>query len=137
MNFDEKVEKYVPRFLYQLGKYSGVGLFTLLINLGVTILLTEYVGIQYLISAAIGYVAGLMAGFFLHKFFTFGNKDKRYLREVPLFLLTYIVGFMVNLVGVYAFVEFASIAYQAGVLFAGMISGFVTFCLNKWMVFQK
>jgi putative flippase GtrA len=137
MDFDSWVEKHLPRTLFQFGKYSGLGLLTLLVNLFVTILLTEKLGLLYLHSAIIGYVCGITVGFFLHKYVTFKNKEHKFVREVPLFIFTYVIGILINTGAVYIFVEVGQLLYQPAVLFSGMISGLSTFCLNKWVVFRR
>ncbi len=65
---------------------GGLGL---IINVAVTYLLAETLGMQFRVSYAIGLAANLLFNFFYHRYITFGKKDKsmaRLYKFVPLTL---------------------------------------------------
>ena len=55
----------------QLGKYGLVGLTALLFDYLILILLTELVGLHYLLSATVGFLVGLVVNYILAVRFVF------------------------------------------------------------------
>ncbi|MFX1513111.1 MAG: GtrA family protein [Promethearchaeota archaeon] len=68
-SFEDKSEADFRQFL----AYCIVGASGVVVNLGILITLTEFVGIYYLISGAIGFVVSVITNFIFNKIWTFGS----------------------------------------------------------------
>jgi len=83
-------------FKKQLAKFIVVGVFSTLVNYSFFYLLYEFLGIYYLISAASGFIAGVLAGYGFNKKWTFGIKEKAK-HYVYKYYITYIVSLVLSL----------------------------------------
>ncbi|MCX6739556.1 MAG: GtrA family protein [Candidatus Parcubacteria bacterium] len=89
----------IIRFLISGGSSAGA-------NLAILYLLTEYAGIHYLQSEIFGFVFGFFITFFLQKFWTFQNMDKKKLPKQMIFTMALAgINFFLNLFFLYALTD--------------------------------
>ena len=84
---------------------------------------TEFLGLWYLFSAALAFIAGMITNYSLNKVYTFENKSKAYAKQFGIFAFVAVIGLGLNLIVMYTLVENFSLWY----MLARLISAFVVF----------
>ncbi|MDO8528985.1 MAG: GtrA family protein [Nanoarchaeota archaeon] len=82
-----------------------------LVDLGGLYILTEFAGINYLISAVFSYIGGMITNYSLNKVFNFKNKSKKIAKQFGLFTLVALIGLGLNQLILWILVELAGIWY--------------------------
>jgi dolichol-phosphate mannosyltransferase len=89
------------RELLRLGKFCLVGGSGVLVNMGLLWILTEFAGLFYLLSAAIGIEMSIISNFILNDFFTFSDRRslglKNLLKRLLKFNLVSLAGLGINM----------------------------------------
>ncbi len=98
-------------------RFCIVGAITFIIDYGLLFLLTEYLRVQYLLSSGIAFAVAVVINYILCLFFVF-NDSKRGCKQLSLFILTSIVGLLLNQICMWVLVEVCVIYY----MFAKVIS---------------
>ena len=137
-----KTSKYILNVTYgmfnllkQAGKFYTVGATGVLINLGIIFVLTHFLGLWYIFSAAVGIVVSVTTNFLGNKHWTFGSKRK-FLKEYLIFWMVSLLGTGLQLSFLYIFTEFAHLFYLLSALFAIGIASLANFTLNKFWTFR-
>lgn len=118
-------------------KYYLVGASGVFVNLGILFILTEFVGLWYLLSSTIGIYVSITTNFLLNKTWTFRDT----VMEQPGFLMygkfigVSLVGMGIQLGFNYIFVEKLSVYYLLAALMSIMIASSVNFILNRRLTF--
>src|SRR5574338_211674 len=118
-------------------KYYLVGAAGILVNLGILFVLTEFVGMWYLLSSAIAIYISITSNFLLNKTWTFNDTV---IKQGGFFMYGKFIG--VSLVGMgiqlgfnYIFVENLFVYYLLSALLSIMIASSVNFVLNRRLTF--
>ncbi len=118
-------------------KYYLVGASGILVNLGVLFVLTEFVGLWYLLSSTIAIYASITSNFLLNKAWTF--RDTVIIQHSFLmygkFIGVSLVGMGIQLGFNYMFVEKLSVYYLLAALISIVIASSVNFILNRRLTF--
>ncbi len=80
----------------QFVKFSLVGTINTLVSTAVYTLATRPFGLDPLIGNALAFVVAVTVSFFLNKFWTFGNWERRYARQYSRFFTISGVGFLTS-----------------------------------------
>ncbi len=127
----------VKRFI----KYSMVGASGTLVYFGLLTLLTEVVGIHYLISAAIGYEVSILTNFTLNELWTFGDKRKTARGSIPIravkFNLVSLVGWGIHEAILAFFTEVAGLFYIFSAILAIATAMLWNFFVNVHWTWQE
>ena len=107
------MKKEIFRFLI-----AGGGCFAF--ELLVLYLLTEFVGFNYLMSAAISFTLSVIINYILCAYWVFETK-KRSLNTTIIFIATSVIGLGINQLCMWIFVEFFGIYYMIAKIFATVI----------------
>jgi dolichol-phosphate mannosyltransferase len=92
------------------------------INVAVVYIFTEWVGLWYLASGVIAFFSAIATSFFLQKLWTFEDAStNRMPLQAGVFFLIACWGLVVNVVVVYALVEYVSTHYVLAQLVAGIV----------------
>ena len=137
----ENLIGYLPHkknIINEFFKFAFVGGIGTIINIAILYLLTEKLGIYYLISAIFSFIIAMSSNFILNKVWTFKENiklgiGKKYLQ----FGLVSITALLVNLFFLYIFTEFFKIYYLISQVLAIGISFIVNFVGNKIWTFSK
>jgi len=126
--------KTVKQFL----KFAIVGVINTLINLLVLYVLTEFLGIYYLISAVFAFVVAVTNSFILNKIWTFQEKigHRAYSRYFK-FLIISLTALIFNLLLLYILVEYFNIWYMLAQLIGVVLNLIINFLGNKLWTFKK
>lgn len=117
-------------------RFSAVGAIGVVINLFFLFLLTDILGVFYLISAVFSFLIAMTANFFLNKKLTFGE-DIGYqvgLKYLQFFSIS-LVALMANLILLYVFTDLWEIFYMISQVLAIALSSVINFVGNKIWTF--
>lgn len=99
---------------------------------GILYFLTEILGVWYLLSAIVAYIANITANFFIHKFWTFQNADtKKMRRQMMLYALMCIVFFLANTGSLYVLVSLMHVWYIKAQIILTLVLSAISYFLTK------
>jgi putative flippase GtrA len=121
----------------QFSKFILVGLLSTTVNYLIFFIALHYFFINYLISSGIGFIAGVFAGFFLNKNWTFDSRFVQTKRIIISYFLVYIFSLALSLV----FLKITVGIFHASPEIANLLAICLTTCTNfigtKFYVFKK
>ncbi|HOD89797.1 MAG TPA: GtrA family protein, partial [archaeon] len=79
-------------------KYVFASLIATIVDVSILYLFTDFLGIYYLVSAAISYICGLVVGYILQRKYTFQSKNKKITKQFSLFTIISLIGLLINLI---------------------------------------
>jgi putative flippase GtrA len=128
--------------LFVFGKAQVSALLGGFVDYVLMISVTEILGVHYVISIAIGGIAGAAVNFSLNRKWTFHKKDQAYLNsgrnQISKFLLVLMNSIMLKSSGTYFFTAFMGIDYKISRLMTDLIVSMVfNFTLQKFWVFKR
>ena len=122
----------------QFLKFAIVGIANTLINLAVLYILTEFFGIYYMLSAVIAFLFAVTNSFLLNKTWTFEEKIKYKTKsKYAKFIFVSIIALVVNLILLYALVEYLGVWYMAAQVIGILSNLLVNFFGNKLWTFKE
>lgn len=124
--------------LLQLFRYGFVGGAAFVVDYATLFVLTNNVGVQYLWSAAIAFVLGLVANYLLSISWVFRNRGSlsRW-QEFLFFAVIGVVGLGFNELIMYACTDLMHIHYMVSKLISTSIVFFWNFFARKYLLFTK
>ena len=81
----------------QFYKFIIVGIWSTIINYGMFYILLEFLGVNYLISSAAGFISGVFAGYGFNRKWTFGVKSVKKHSEILKYYAVYITSLILSL----------------------------------------
>jgi dolichol-phosphate mannosyltransferase len=140
IRFIKKILNVIPFFkrIELMFDYASVSLLATIVDVLLLYSLTEFLNINYLISATISYCTGLLISFYLQKTYTFKenkNTDKIHLQFTK-FTVISLIGLILNLIILKIFVEIG-IWYLFAKAIAIVIVFFWNFLINKKITFRR
>lgn len=124
--------------LFQLIRYTFVGGFAFIVDFGTLFLLTEYLNLHYLVSAAIAFILGLVTNYFLSIGWVFTRhtvSDKRI--EFIVFTLIGLAGLGLNELFLWLFTELAGMYYLISKILTAVLVYLWNFFVRKLILFNK
>jgi len=129
---------YKKKVVREFIKFGIVGISGTIINLATLYLLTERLGIYYLISAVVSFLVAMTSNFVLNKIWTVKESMKLKIGEKYLkFSIISLCALGVNLFFLYLFTEFLKIYYLISQVLAIGIAFLVNFVGNKIWTFNE
>lgn len=117
-------------------KFTAVGGLSTILNYSLFFLGYRHFGIAYVPAAAIGYIAGVLLGFTLNKYWTFQSESRRHLRDIAAYALVYTVSLVLGLGILHSLVRFLDMEpLVANILTIG-ITTMMNFLGTKFFVFR-
>lgn len=127
---------YKKHVFKEFVSFAFVGFIGTIVNLFVLFLLTEFLGLYYLLSAIISFLVAMTNNFILNKKFTFKEKlNHEFTKKYGKFFLVSMVALGVNLLFLYIFTELIGIYYLVSQIFAIGIALIINFIGNKIWTF--
>lgn len=124
--------------IVQLFRYFWVGGFAFLLDYVTLFLFTEYVGVDYLLSAAIAFTLGLVANYLLSIAWVFHDSRLNNKKaEFVIFAVIGLVGLVLNEFVMYICSDFLNIHYMVSKLCSTGIVFFWNFFGRKYILFTK
>lgn len=125
------------RFSIQLLRYTFVGGFAFIVDFSSLFVLTEYLSIHYLLSAAIAFIFGVITNYLLSIRWVFQNRTlKNRWLELGLFALIGIIGLGLNEIIIWLFTERVGFHYLASKIVATIVVFFWNFIVRKIALFR-
>lgn len=122
----------------EFNRYFWAGSLTFLVDFIILLTLTELLGVNYLWSNLAAVSVGILMSYLLCVNWVF--QSRRYNRvvfELPLFVMTSVVGIVLNEFLMWTFVEKVVIHYLVAKVVVTLAVFLVNFCLKKVLLFQK
>jgi len=120
----------------QFMKFFTIGVEKTILTYLIFLILYYFFNVNYLIAGPIGYVAGILFGFFFDKLYTFESKSKSSKEIVPYFLL-YLSSFVFYYFALQFLVETFNINPIIANLILQPIIVIVNFLASKILVFKN
>lgn len=122
--------------LKQIFSFLVVGTLSFIIDYSILFALTEFVGIFYLLAAAIAFLISVIFNFYLSMRFVFDAKNMNLKEQFIIFITTSLLGLALNEVGLLVLVEDAGIDYKIAKLIMTVIVMVFNFTARK-ILFEK
>lgn len=128
----------IPDIVKQFIIFCGVGSINTVVGLAVILVLSEMAGVHYILANFLGYGAGLILGFFLHKNITFkGQSDPTRSRsEFIKFVVVFAIAYSVQLLGLIFMVRILGIYEPLAQILAIGIYTILNYLGNRLITFQ-
>ncbi|MBT4516531.1 MAG: GtrA family protein [Candidatus Komeilibacteria bacterium] len=127
--------KYIYDNRYLFGKYATAGFIAAVIDFSILFVLTDFVGLHYLVSASISFMFAATVNYWINRHWTFKSSGKRR-KQLPVFFTIAILGLILNNNIIYMSVEQFKLHYLLGKLLAAAIVTFWNFFGNKYLTFR-
>lgn len=119
-------------------KYVFSGGMAAVVDLVVLYVLTDILGVWYLISAIVAFVFALATSFFLQKFWTFrDNSLRRIKKQLIIYFFLGLANFILNPVLLYVVVEKFHVWYLAAAVIVMGTLAICNYLINKFITFKK
>jgi len=120
----------ITRFLIAGTTATGINLVSLY-------LLTEFVGLWYLVSLVGAFLIAFTVSFTLQKFWTFADKSKENIhKQAVLFFIVQMISLLVDIIAVYVLVEVFGLWYMAAQFFVLLVIAVSNFFVFKLYLFK-
>ncbi len=131
--------KYIPkrRGVRQFIKFALVGISSTVIDWGIYLVLTRFLGIYYLMAKILSFSIAVINSYIWNRRWTFRSNDPQKLREFIKFLIIAFVGVILNTLIMYIVVDFIRLSDIYGLFFASAIVMFWNFTANKYYTFKE
>ncbi len=137
-------DRYIPRFAPHLRKrarffrYLVAGGTAASVDFFFLYTFTEKVGLHYLVSAALAFVAAFCVSFLLQKFWTFQDDSiERVHTQVALYFIFALMNLGINTALMYLFVDVMEIWYMGAQFLASGLIAFESFFIGRYFIFTN
>ncbi len=126
--------------MLQIMRFAVVGGLAFVVDFGLLLLLTELVGLNYLVSATISFIAAVLLNYIMSVLWVFTNKPQTPKSKVyatfkmVLFFVLSTCGLLINNFIMWAFVEWWAISYIIGKLVATVVVMVFNFVTRKILI---
>jgi dolichol-phosphate mannosyltransferase len=117
-------------------KYVFASLIATIVDVSILYLFTDFLGIYYLVSAAISYICGLVVGYILQRKYTFQSKNKKITKQFSLFTIISLIGLLINLIVIKLFVTYVGLWYIYAKLIAIAVGFIWNYLGNRHITFN-
>ena len=116
-------------------RYAATGVLGASLNVLITVFLTEYFGLHYLVSLAICSAIVIMTGFFLNRSWTFRKQGAGILTELLKYVLVTGINVMIGLVACAFLVEHLKVPYAYGIAIVAIVFAPATYLVHRAWTF--
>lgn len=119
-------------------KYIISGGTAAFVDLALLYILTDILGIWYLLSASLAFVVAYFVSFYLQKFWTFrDNSRERIVRQMSLYFIVGVSNLGINAGGMYILVDKLNVMYMLAQVIMGGLIAIGSFLIYKFIIFRK
>ena len=135
---DEKEKSKFSLFVSQTIKYFLVGGIGVGVNLGLLYVLTDFLGIWYILSQGIAIAIAITNNFFLHRYWTFKNEivEPKTLERYTKFFIVSVIGMGIQLGLTFMLVENYALYYLYAAILSIVAVGAFNYLLNRKWTFE-
>lgn len=121
----------------QLFRYTFVGCLAFIVDFGLLFLFTDFVGMHYLLSASLSFVAGLLVNYIISKLWVFDKTSiKNGKLEFLVFALIGVIGLGLTELLMWFFTDVLGFFYMLSKILTTAIVYFWNFFARKYMIFK-
>ncbi len=129
---EEKESAMSKRKLPQILRFLLGGAIGVVVYYVVLYVLTEMLGVWYVISAVCAFILNNGINFVIQKFWTFGSKDTRIIpKQLPMYFLMGVCILTANTILLYTLVEYAHLYYMVAQIILTMLLTTASFIVTK------
>lgn len=122
----------MKQLIAQFMKFGVVGVIAFLIDFGLLVVLTEFFGVNYLVSATISFVVSVIFNYVASMRYVFTHKeDMSRRKEFVIFVVLSAIGLVINDVCMWAGVTLLAINYMVTKIFATVVVAVWNFVTRK------
>lgn len=122
----------------QMMRYAVVGGISFLVDYGTLWLLTEFVGLHHLVSAAIAFVLGLVCNYIISTVWVFGKgKVRNKWLEFAFFSLIGVVGLLFNELIIFVCTDVCGLHYMVSKIISTVLVFFWNFFARRYILFKS
>ena len=125
------------RGVRQFIKFGLVGASSTIIDWGIYLVLTRFLGIYYIMAKILSFSIAVINSYIWNRRWTFRSNNPQKLREFIKFLIIAFVGVVLNSMIMYIVVDFVHLSDLYGLVFASGIVMFWNFLANKYYTFKE
>ena len=125
------------RGVRQFIKFGLVGASSTIIDWGIYLVLTRFLGIYYIMAKILSFSIAVINSYIWNRRWTFRSNNPQKLREFIKFLIIAFVGVVLNSMIMYIVVDFVHLGDLYGLVFASGIVMFWNFLANKYYTFKE
>lgn len=119
----------------QAAKYLVVGGICTIVDMVLLYILAEYIGLFYLLAAAISFTTGVTLNYFLCTGWIFEeSKIKNKGVEILMYFVISIIGLLINVVGIWLLTNFLSLHFMLSKFLATALTLIWNFCSRKYLL---
>jgi len=124
--------------VFQLIRYTFVGGFAFVVDFGLLFIFTEYVGLNYLVSACLSFIAGLLTNYAISKYWVFSSSSMdNKIAEFGVFALIGVIGLGFTELLMWTFTGLMGIHYMISKIMTTIIVYLWNFFARKYIIFTK
>jgi len=116
--------------------YALCGGVAALVNISLLYLLTDMVGMHYIVSAISAFPFAVLTNYALNKYFNFKNFSRKYSQQITKFATVAIGGLVLNVFFLYVLVEFFNLWYIIAAIISGAIIFFYSYAMHRYWSFN-
>ncbi len=125
-----------PPQLTRFFRYTSVGTFSFSLDLILLYLITEFLGVHYLVSATLAFILANTLNYLINRSWGFKQTKQKFIKGY-VYLMTINVSSLILIIAFMAvFVELLSINYMISRILVGIIIGIYNFALNSKITFK-
>ncbi len=122
----------------QIVKYLISGASAASVTLGGLFVLTHFLGLWYLLSAIISFIAAFFVSFFLQKYWTFCDHDRDFFYgQMALYLFIALTNLALNTALMYLAVDVLGLWYMLAQFLVALLIAIGSFVIYKFVIFKK
>ncbi|MDR3706178.1 MAG: GtrA family protein [Paludibacteraceae bacterium] len=136
--YQDIVKEKTDSTLVQLIRYTFVGGFSFLVDVGVLVFFTEVIHLHYLLSAGISFLFGLLVNYLLSVKWVFNARmvENKYL-EFLLFLAIGLIGLGLNELFLWMLTDLAHVYYLISKILTAVVVYLWNFFARKILLFNR
>jgi putative flippase GtrA len=138
--FITKILKKIPiinRLNETLIYYLIISIIATIYDVALLYIFTEFVELNYLLSATVSYCVGIVVGYIGQKTITFKDQNKQIAKQFGLFAFISFIGLLINLGVLKICVDVLGLHYMIGKVIAIGIGFFWNYTANRKITFKK
>lgn len=129
---EPKVPLFKSFYRSQMGSFMAT-----MVDMSSLWILTDFVGVYYVISAGIASGLGAIVGFTILRYWAFESKDKPIAGQAIKYALVSLLILLLNMGGIYLFTDFLGCKYMISKIICSFFIGlFVSFPLFRYYVYR-
>ena len=127
---------YLSNTIVRFLKYTSIGVGTFVLDLGLLYILTDFLELNYVIAAGMGFLLAVTLNYFLSRKFVFAGTDRSQKEGYAIFLFIAFIGLAIVTGGMYVLVEWWGVYYLFARVAVSGVTGLWNYLMNLYLNFK-